>query len=59
YQRGCYGCFGPMETPNMSALGDWLLQKGMSQKDWVRSLRAFNANSPAFKEESHKHGSRE
>lgn len=59
YHRGCYGCFGPMETPNMSALGDWLLQKGMPQKDWVRSLRTFNANAPAFKEESHKHETRE
>lgn len=43
----------------MSALGDWLLQKGMPQKDWVRSLRTFNANAPAFKEESDKHELRE
>src|SRR5690606_11478288 len=21
YRRGCYGCFGPMETPNMPSLG--------------------------------------
>ncbi len=23
YNRGCYGCFGPMETPNTAALSTW------------------------------------
>ena len=59
YHRGCYGCFGPMETPNMSALGSWLLQKGMPKKDWIRSVRAFNGNAPAFREESYQYESRE
>ena len=24
YNRGCYGCFGPMETPNTPSLAGWL-----------------------------------
>jgi coenzyme F420-reducing hydrogenase gamma subunit len=24
YHRGCYGCFGPMETPNTDALAAWM-----------------------------------
>ena len=55
YDRGCYGCFGPMETPNAAGLADWLLHKGVVTEDWVRMLRTFNANAPEFREESEKH----
>ena len=27
YQRGCYGCFGPAETPNTASLGGWWQQQ--------------------------------
>jgi coenzyme F420-reducing hydrogenase gamma subunit len=50
YRRGCYGCFGPMETPNPHSLGDWLLARGLAAPDLVRLLRTFNAYAPAFKE---------
>jgi sulfhydrogenase subunit delta len=48
YQRGCYGCFGPMETPNTTAQAALLHATGMSKADVVRAARTFNAAAPAF-----------
>ena len=48
YDRGCYGCFGPMETPNADSLGEWLAQHGVPERDLVRMYRTFYANSPEF-----------
>ena len=36
YDRGCYGCFGPMETPNAPSLSDWLARLGMDERDIKR-----------------------
>jgi coenzyme F420-reducing hydrogenase gamma subunit len=55
YARGCYGCFGPMETPNTRSLATAFLQGGMASRDLVRSLRNFNANAPAFRDEGERH----
>ena len=52
YHRGCYGCFGPMETPNVAALADQLGRGGVEPTDLVRLLRTFNTWSPAFRAES-------
>jgi coenzyme F420-reducing hydrogenase gamma subunit len=52
YQRGCYGCFGPMETPNTEALGAWLRQLGVMDQDLVRAFRGFNAYAEPFRRES-------
>jgi coenzyme F420-reducing hydrogenase gamma subunit len=43
YGRGCYGCFGPMETPNVAALSTRLHLLGHSHEEIVRLLRGFNA----------------
>ena len=56
YDRGCYGCFGPMETPNARALGDRLRALGMPARDIQRVFRNFNAQAGAFREESERHG---
>jgi len=56
YHRGCYGCFGPMETPNAQALGDRLRALGMPAADVRRVFRTFNAGAAAFKVESDRHG---
>jgi sulfhydrogenase subunit delta len=56
YDRGCYGCFGPMETPNAPALSGWLRGLGVGERDLERAWRTFNANAPAFREESERHG---
>src|SRR5580765_1333842 len=56
YARGCYGCFGPMETPNTEALSQQLRALGMSDPALVRVFRTFNANAPEFKEASNVDG---
>ena len=52
YHRGCYGCFGPMESPNVNALAAQWRTLGMREDGIVRALRTFNANAPAFREAS-------
>jgi coenzyme F420-reducing hydrogenase gamma subunit len=48
HHRGCYGCFGPMETPNAGAQVGLLRATGMSEADVVRAFRTFNTGAPAF-----------
>jgi sulfhydrogenase subunit delta len=48
YRRGCYGCFGPMETPNATAQVALLRAGGMDGTGVHRVLRTFNAAAPAF-----------
>jgi sulfhydrogenase subunit delta len=55
HDRGCYGCFGPMETPNTRSLGRAFLAADVAPRDLVRVLRSFNANAPAFRDESERH----
>jgi coenzyme F420-reducing hydrogenase gamma subunit len=55
YNRGCYGCFGPMESPNMPALVAQWRALGADNRTILRALRTFNANAPEFREESLKH----
>ncbi|TDX31100.1 coenzyme F420-reducing hydrogenase gamma subunit [Modicisalibacter xianhensis] len=55
YHRGCYGCYGPMETPNPAPLSQALTELGMGKRDLQRVYRNFNANAPAFREESERH----
>ena len=57
YNRGCYGCYGPMESPNPVSLSGWLKALGMDDGAVQRVYRNFNANAPGFREESERHGS--
>ena len=52
YGRGCYGCFGPMETPNTGSLTRWVSDRGKGRRELKLVFRTFNANAPAFREES-------
>jgi sulfhydrogenase subunit delta len=54
YDRGCYGCFGPMETPNTGSLATWFEQHGMSERQVMRVHRTFYGASRAFRAESEK-----
>jgi len=56
YDRGCYGCFGPMETPNTVSLSKELAGLGVSERDLQRIYRTFNANADEFREEAERHG---
>lgn len=56
YHRGCYGCYGPMRTPNTGSLAAWWKERlKMADADIVRSLRTFNAFAEAFRRESEAH----
>jgi sulfhydrogenase subunit delta len=55
YDRGCYGCFGPMEIPNTSSLSDRFEATGSSRDEIVRAFRTFNAFAEAFRRESEAH----
>ena len=55
YNRGCYGCFGPMETPNTASLSRWLSEYGTGQPQLLRLYRLFYTNAPAFRAESEAH----
>jgi sulfhydrogenase subunit delta len=52
YGRGCYGCFGPQDTPNTASLTGRLAFLGMPGRDVQRVFRTFNAAAPAFRAES-------
>ncbi len=52
YDRGCYGCFGPKETPNTASLDGW---SGLEDPDLVRVYRTFNAGAEPFKQASEGH----
>jgi sulfhydrogenase subunit delta len=56
YHRGCYGCFGPMETPNTAALAQRFAESGMSSVDVRRTFAGVTAGAPAFEEEAVRHG---
>ena len=45
YNRGCYGCFGPMETPNTEALTARLRLLGMGDESVERVFRTFNVRA--------------
>lgn len=54
--RGCYGCFGPKETPNTASLADWCASRlQMSEPELVRVFRNFNAAAEPFRVEAERH----
>jgi coenzyme F420-reducing hydrogenase gamma subunit len=55
YRRGCYGCYGPSEATNTASLAAALHGHGLYDVDVRRLFRTFNANAPAFREESQRH----
>jgi sulfhydrogenase subunit delta len=56
YTRGCYGCYGPKETPNTASLSEWFGSRlAVSKPDLVRTFRSFNAYAEAFRKESEAH----
>ena len=49
YHRGCYGCFGPMDSPNTDSLIKNLGYLGMAPEEVRRVFRTYNAGAPAFR----------
>jgi coenzyme F420-reducing hydrogenase gamma subunit len=56
FNRGCYGCFGPQETPNTASLTGWWKGMGVSPVEIRRAYRTFNANAEPFRKESESNG---
>jgi coenzyme F420-reducing hydrogenase gamma subunit len=50
--RGCYGCYGPMETPNTGSLTTQFRILGQSNDQIGRAFRGFNAWAWQFREAS-------
>jgi sulfhydrogenase subunit delta len=48
FDRGCYGCFGPQDTPNAASLTAQLREHGMDASQVLRVYRTFNAASEVF-----------
>lgn len=55
YNRGCFGCFGPAESPNPRALSEQWAALGASPADIMHAFRSFNAYAEAFRRESEAH----
>lgn len=55
YGRGCYGCYGPMESPQAEPLARQLEALGADRRTLVRLFRTFNAWAPAFREAGERH----
>lgn len=52
YSRGCYGCYGPMESPNTASLSTHFRILGQTNPELSRAFRGFNAWSPEFRHAS-------
>ncbi len=55
YNRGCYGCFGPKETPNTNSLASRMTQLGVSRPEILRAFRSYNAEAESFRKVSEAH----
>jgi coenzyme F420-reducing hydrogenase gamma subunit len=55
YNRGCYACFGPKETPNTASMATRFHELGVWEPDVVRAFRSFNAYAEPFRKESESH----
>ncbi|MDX1691392.1 MAG: oxidoreductase [Acidimicrobiia bacterium] len=50
YRRGCFGCFGPMESPNTASLSAEWRRLGVDDARLVDVYRSFNAFAEPFRE---------
>ncbi|PIQ96834.1 MAG: oxidoreductase [Nitrospinae bacterium CG11_big_fil_rev_8_21_14_0_20_56_8] len=55
YNRGCYGCYGPMESPNTASMSGVWSKLGVDRDGLVRAFRGFNAFAEPFRRESEAH----
>ena len=55
YHRGCFGCYGPKETPNTGSLSRSWMNLGMQEQEILWLFRNYNAYAEAFRKESEAH----
>ena len=54
YNRGCYGCFGPLGAANADSLSAQFMKDGMRRPDLVRLLRGITGFAEPFRSASEK-----
>jgi len=52
FDRGCYGCFGPMESPNTGSLTSRFRVLGQTDRQIAGAFRSFNAWAWQFRKAS-------
>jgi coenzyme F420-reducing hydrogenase gamma subunit len=52
YDRGCFGCYGPMESPNTTSLAAQFRVLGQDDEQITRAFRGFNAWAWQFRKAS-------
>lgn len=52
YDRGCFGCYGPMESPNPESLTDQWRKLGQTDRQIGQAYRSYNGYSKTFRRES-------
>ncbi len=52
FDRGCYGCYGPMESPNTESLSSQFRILGQSNEEISRAFRTFNGWTWQFRNAS-------
>ncbi len=52
FNRACYGCFGPKETPNTISMSERIVALGYKAEDVIRFYRTYNAYAEPFRKES-------
>ena len=57
YNRGCYGCFGPVDGANVKSVVERLRVIGMSEPDVSRIFRTFNSATEPFRTAGEAHDS--
>jgi coenzyme F420-reducing hydrogenase gamma subunit len=55
YNRGCYGCFGPMDSANTVSISKQFKKTGETSFEIMNMFRSFNAYAGAFRKESDAH----
>jgi len=49
FQRGCYGCYGPAQQPNVVSLSNYFVGQRVPASDVQQLLRSFNGYAPEFR----------
>lgn len=52
YDRGCFGCYGPMESPNPKPLSEQWRALGQTDRQIGHAYRSYNGYSQVFRDES-------
>ncbi|HEY3250746.1 MAG TPA: oxidoreductase [Ignavibacteria bacterium] len=55
YNRGCYACFGPMDSTNTASIAKWFKKSGKTNQEIMAAFRNFNAYAEPFRKESEAH----